>query len=66
MVHFGNILSRATQGRFFFDLVLDATIDAVAKKEQKRVGENVTAGCSVTKTSAVTKPPYPIWYLNQK
>ena len=52
--------------KIFFNLFRDATIDAVAKKEEKRAGEKVTAGCLVTKTIAVTKPPYPIWYLNQK
>ena len=65
----GPLLEYFEQGytrMIFYNLFWDPTIDAVAKKAEKRAGEKVTPGYSVTKTTAVTKPPYPIWYLNQK
>lgn len=52
--------------KIFFGLLRDATIDAVAKKEQKRDGKEVRAGVTVLKTTAVTKPPRPIWTLTLK
>jgi hypothetical protein len=52
--------------KIFFELFRDATIDAVAKKEQKKDGKEVRAGCSVLKTTVVTKPPRPIWVLTLK
>ena len=52
--------------KIFFGLLRDATIDAMAKKEEKRDGKEVRAGVSVLKTIAVTKPPRPIWALTLK
>ena len=50
----------------FFNLLRDATIDAMAKKNRKLSGEDVEAASSVIKTVGVTKPVRPIWSLTLK
>ena len=45
----------------FFNLLRDATIDAVAKKKDKLAGKEVAASCSVIKTVTLSKPPRPVW-----
>ena len=55
-----NYFEQKDTREIFFQLFRDATIDAVAKKEQKKEGKEVTATCSVLKTTGVTKPPQPI------
>ena len=49
-----------------FDLMRDAVLDALAKKEEKRAGKEVEASTSVVKALEVLKPPRPIWDLNLK
>ena len=49
-----------------YDLMRDAVLDAMAKKEEKRAGKDVQAATSVVQALAVTKPPRPIWELNLK
>ena len=44
----------------------EAVLDALAKKEEKRAGNDVQAATSVVQALAVTKPPRPIWDLNLK
>ena len=61
-----NYFEQKDTRELFFQLFRDATIDAVAKKEQKKEGKEVTATCSVLKTTGVTKPPQPIWVLTLK
>ena len=46
--------------RTFFELLRDATIDAIAKKKEKLDGNEVTASCSVVKTVGLSKPPRPV------
>ena len=50
----------------FFDLLRDATIDAIAKKNRKINGEDVQASSSVVKAIDVTRPLRPIWSLTLK
>ena len=50
----------------FFDLLRDATIDAIAKKNRKINGEDVQASSSVVKAIGVTRPLRPIWSLTLK
>ena len=45
----------------FFNLLRDATIDAVAKKNDKLAGKEVAASCSVIETVTLSKPPRPVW-----
>ena len=52
--------------KIFFNLLHDATIDSLAKKNRIKEGEDVRATCSVMKTTAVTKPPRPIYALTLK
>lgn len=52
--------------KIFFNLLRDATIDALAKKNEQKEGNDIGAKCSVMKTIAVTKPPRPIWVMNLK
>ena len=49
-----------------FELMRDAVVDALAKKEAKRAGDNVEASTSVGNTLEILKPPRPIWDLNLK
>ena len=49
-----------------FELMRDAVVDALAKKEAKRAGDNVEATTSVVNTMEILKPPKPIWDLNLK
>ena len=44
----------------------DATIYALAKKNEQKEGNDIVAKCSVMKTIAVTKPLRPIWVMNLK
>ena len=50
----------------YFNLLRDATIDAMAKKHRKLNGEDVEAASSVIKAVGVTKPVRPIWSLTLK
>lgn len=50
----------------FFNLIQDACIDAMAKKEKKRAGEEVGASVDVLKALSLTKPPRPVWTLTLK
>ena len=52
--------------QIFFDLMREATIDAMAKKNRKEKGNNVDAAVTVARTTAVSKPPRPIWTLTLK
>ena len=47
-----------------YDLMNDAVLDALAKKEKKRAGKDVEAATTVVRALAVLKPPRPIWDLN--
>ena len=49
-----------------FELMRDAVVDALAKKEAKRAGDDVEATTSVVKALEVLKPPRPVWELNLK
>ena len=52
--------------KIFFSLLREATIDSLAKKNRMKEGEEVTAACSITKTTGVTKPPRPVYALGLK
>ena len=52
--------------KIFYDLMKDASVDALAKKEEKRAGNVVESSASVVKVLAVMKPPRPIWDLTLK
>ena len=52
--------------KIFFDLMQEACIDAMAKKEAKRIGQAVEASTSVTNTIAFPAPPRPVWILTVK
>ena len=52
--------------QIFYNLLCDATIDALAKMNENIEGKEVGAKCSVLNTIAVTKPPRRIWVINLK
>ena len=52
--------------KIIYDLMKDAVVDALAKKEKKRAGNVVEATAGVVKVMAVMKPPRPIWSLTLK
>ena len=52
--------------KIFFNLLRDATIDSLAKKNRLKEGEEVGAACSIMKTTGVSKPPRPIYALTLK
>ena len=49
-----------------YDLMKDAVLDAMAKKEEKRAGKEVDAATSIVKAIAIAEPTRPIWDLNLK
>jgi hypothetical protein len=61
-----NYFSQDDTKNIFFDLIQDACIDALAKKEQKRTGNDVVSSTSVVRTIAFREPPRPAWVLNVK
>ena len=52
--------------KLFFDLFQDACIDAMAKKERKRSGEDVQTSLTLSRTIIFPKPPRPIWIMTVK
>ena len=52
--------------KILFGLFGDAVIDAMAKKEKKRKGEEVDSSTDVIRTIVITKPPVPVWNLTLK
>ena len=52
--------------RIFFDLLQEAFIDALEKKEKKRNGEEVRTSTMETRTVGFVQPPRPIWILTLK
>ena len=52
--------------KILFGLFGDAVIDAMAKKEKKRKGEEVDSSTDVIRTIVLTKPPVPVWNLTLK
>ena len=61
-----NYFKQEDTKKIFFDLIQDACIDAMAKKERKRSGEEVEASSSVLIAISLSKPPRPIWNLTLK
>jgi hypothetical protein len=52
--------------KILFNLIQDACIDAIAKKEEVRKGNEVIANATVVKAIAFKEPPRPVWILNLK
>ena len=61
-----NFFEQRDTKQVLYDLMEEAVLDALAKKEEKRAGNDVQAATSVVQALAVTKPPRPIWDLNLK
>ena len=61
-----NFFEQRDTKQVLYDLMDEAVLDALAKKEEKRAGNDVQAATSVVQALAVTKPPRPIWDLNLK
>ena len=58
---------QADTNEIFYNLIQDAVIDAMAKKEVKRTGQPIEAKATVVaKTVAFPPPPVPIWVLTVK
>ena len=52
--------------KILYDLMRDSVVDALAKKEELRVGNDVVSSTSVVRVLSVLKPPRPIWSLTLK
>ena len=61
-----NYFEQTDTKKIFFNLLRDATVDSLAKKNRIKEGEEVRASCSIMKTMAVTKPQRPIYALTLK
>ena len=49
----------------FFELVQNAVIDALAKKEEKENGNKIEEAGKLVKVTAFKEPPRPIWTLTR-
>ena len=50
----------------FFGLIQDAVIDALAKKEERRKGNEVISSAKIVPVVAFREPPRPIWLLTSR